>query len=68
MVNVWDFAWELGKVKIETNDGQTFAGSTIAVHDAEEADDTEDSIVVEAKSGEIRSFRVSEIKSIEVIV
>lgn len=67
MVNVWDFAQNLGRVKIKSKDGSIYSGNTIAVFDAEETDDVEDSIVVEFNNGEIRTFRVSEIESIEEI-
>lgn len=67
MVNIWDFAWELGKVKIITNDGKTFVGDTLCVLDSEEADDEEDSITIEMKDGRIIGFYPSEISSIERI-
>lgn len=67
MVNIWDFAWNLGKVKIVTNDGQTFIGDTLCVDPAEEADDEEDSITIEMKDGRIIGFHPSEISSIERI-
>ena len=65
MVNIWDFASRLGKVRITTIDGEFYVGDTIYITDAEEADDEEDSITIEEKTGRILGFYPSEIAKIE---
>ena len=67
MVNIWDYANQLPRVKLVTSSGKPFAGKVIAVLDALEADDEQDNMVVEADSGEIRIFHPDEIESIEVL-
>ena len=67
MVNIWDYANQLPRVKLVTASGEPFAGKVIAVLDALEADDEQDNMVVEADSGEIRIFHPDEIESIEVL-
>ena len=67
MVNIWDFANQLGKVRITTLDGEVYVGDIICVDDAEEADDDEDSITIEEKNGRIWGFYPSEIAKIERI-
>lgn len=67
MVNIWDFAWKLGKIRIATIDGDSYVGNTICVTDAEEADDNEDSISIEEKTGRILGFYPSEIAKIEMV-
>ncbi len=65
MVNVWDFARDLPKVKVTLKDGSVFIGEVIHVSDAEEMDADEDYIDVENQQDGIRMFAESEIKSIE---
>lgn len=67
MVNIWDYANQLPRVKLVTYSGEPFRGKVIAVLDALEADDEQDNMVVEADSGEIKIFHPDEIESIEVL-
>jgi len=67
MVNIWDYANQLPRVKLLTAMGELFEGKVIAVLDALESDDDQDNIVIEADSGEIKIFYPEEIESIEVI-
>ncbi len=67
MVNVWEYANALPRVKLKTADGKWLVGKVIMVLDAEETEDVEDSIDIEMDSGEIKSFYPNEIESIEVI-
>ena len=67
MVNVWDYANELPRIKLKTVAGDWFVGKVIMVLNAEETEDVEDSIDVEMGSGEIKSFYQDEIESIEVL-
>lgn len=66
MVNVWDYANQLPYVTVKTVDGRIFSGETICVMDAEETDDEEDSLTIEAKTGRITTFLQSEIEQIIV--
>lgn len=65
MVNVWDFARDLPKVKVTLKDGTVFVGGVIHVSDAEEMEADEDYIDVENQQDGIRMFAESEIESIE---
>lgn len=67
MVNVWDYANTLPRISLKATDGNVYTGRVIYVWDAEETDDTEDSITIEFDSGEIMSFYPDEIESIEVL-
>lgn len=67
MVNIWDYANRLPRVKILTATGKSFEGKVIAVLDALESNDDQDNMVVEADSGEIKVFYPEEIESIEVL-
>lgn len=67
MVNIWDYANRLPRVKILTATGKLFEGKVIAVLDALESNDDQDNMVVEADSGEINVFYPEEIESIEVL-
>ena len=67
MVNIWDYANRLPRVKILTATGKSFEGKVIAVLDALESNDDQDNMVVEADSGEINVFYPEEIESIEVL-
>ena len=67
MVNIWDYANQLPRVKILTATGKSFEGKVIAVLDALESNDDQDNMVVEADSGEINVFYPEEIESIEVL-
>lgn len=67
MVNVWDYANSLPNVRLRTTDKSVYAGRVIYVWDAEETEDTEDSITLEMDSGGIKSFYPNEIESIEII-
>jgi hypothetical protein len=67
MVNIWDYANRLPRVKILTATGKSFEGKVIAVLDALESNDDQDNMVVEADSGEIKVFYPEVIESIEVL-
>lgn len=67
MVNIWDYANQLPRVRLVTSSGESFTGEVIAVLDALESDDELDNMTVEADSGEIRIFYPEDIESIEVI-
>lgn len=67
MVNIWDYANRLPRVKILTATGKSFEGKVIAVLDALESNDDQDNMAVEADSGEINVFYPEEIESIEVL-
>lgn len=67
MVNIWDYANQLPRVKLLTAMGELFEGKVIAVLDALESDDDQDNMAVEADSGEIKIFYPEEIASIEVL-
>ena len=67
MVNIWDYANQLPRVKLLTAMGELFEGKVIAVLDALESDDDQDNMVIEADSGEIKIFYPEEIESIEVL-
>ena len=67
MVNIWDYANRLPRLKILTATGKSFEGKVIAVLDALESNDDQDNMVVEADSGEINVFYPEEIESIEVL-
>lgn len=65
MINLWNFADDLPRVRIKTDDGQVFIGETLCVMDAEETDDDEDSITIEMHDGKIIVFYPHEIVFIE---
>ena len=65
MINVWTFAEDLPFVEIADVNGVVFKGEIIHISDAEESDGEEDEVVVEALSGEIRIFPVSQISSMK---
>ena len=67
MVNIWDYANRLPRVKILTATGKSFEGKVIAGLDALESNDDQDNMVVEADSGEIKVFYPEVIESIEVL-
>lgn len=67
MVNIWDYANQLPRVKLLTVMGKLFVGKVIAVLDALESDDEQDNMAIEADSGEIKIFYPEEIESIEVL-
>ena len=67
MVNIWDYANRLPRVRLVSTRGDQFTGKVVAVLDALEADSEQDNMVVEANSGEIRIFYSDEIESIEVL-
>ena len=67
MVNIWDYANQLPRVRLVTSSGESFTGKVIAVLDALESDDELDNMTVEADSGEIRIFYPEDIESIEAI-
>lgn len=67
MVNIWDYANRLPRVKVLTATGKSFEGKVIAVLDALESNDDQDNMVVEADSGEIKVFYPEVIESIEVL-
>ena len=65
MINVWSFAEDLPFVEVADINGVIFRGEIIHISDAEEADAEDDEVVVEALSGEIRIFPVSQISSMK---
>lgn len=67
MINIWDYANSLPRVKLVAKSRGVFVGGVIAVWDAIEADDEQDSIVIESDIGEITAFYPDEIESIEVL-
>lgn len=67
MVNIWDYANTRPRICLKTKSGEECIGKTYMVWDADESDDTEDSITIELDSGEIKSFYHNEIESIEVL-
>jgi hypothetical protein len=67
MVNIWDYANELPRIKLKTKAGKKYIGKIIHIADAEESDDVSDSLVLELANGEIRSFYPDIIESINVI-
>lgn len=67
MVNIWEYANSLPRVKLADVYGNNYVGNVIAVLDAEETEDTDDSIDIRIDGGEIKSFYPDEIKSIEVV-
>lgn len=67
MVNIWNYANELPRIKIKTVNGTELIGDVVAVLDSEEIGSTQDCIDVEVDSGEIMSFYPNEIDSIEVL-
>lgn len=67
MVNIWDYANARPRIRLEKKDGEVFIGKTYMVWDADESDDTDDSITIEFDSGELRTFYQDEIESIDVL-
>lgn len=67
MVNIWDYANALPRIKLKTINGSEFIGDVVMVFDAEEIESTQDCMDVELDSGEIKSFCPDEIESIEVL-
>lgn len=67
MVNIWDYANELPRIKLKTVSRTEFIGNVVAVFDADEIESAQDCIDVELDSGEIKSFYPDDIESIEVI-
>lgn len=67
MVNIWNYANELPRIKIKTVNGTELIGDVVAVLDSEEIGSTQDCIDVEVDSGGIMSFYPNEIDSIEVL-
>lgn len=65
MVNIWDFQYA-GRVRITDIDGKVFEGDVVAVFDAGETVDEEDSIDIDTGSG-IVGFVSKEIASIEAV-
>ena len=67
MVNIWDYANTLPRIKLKAVTGEEFIGRVIMVLAAEETEDVEDSIDIRLDSGAIKSFYPDEIESIEVL-
>ncbi len=67
MIDVWQYANTHPRIALTTTNGREYIGGVIAVWDAEESDDEQDSITIEMDSGEIKSFYPDEIESIEVL-
>lgn len=67
MVNVWDYANALPRIRLKDSEGKTYVGKVIYVADALETESEQDSIDIELRSGEIKAFWQDEIESIEVL-
>lgn len=67
MVNIWDYAKELPRIKLKTVNGTELIGNVVAVFDADEIESAQDCIDVELDNGEIKSFYPEDIESIEVL-
>lgn len=67
MVNIWDYANELPRIKLKTANGTELIGNVVAVFDADEIESAQDCIDVEIDNGEIKSFYPEDIESIEVL-
>lgn len=67
MINIWEYANSLPKVKLETEDGKTYSGKVVIVFDKDETGEEQDSISIQTGKEEIISFFPSDIKSIEII-
>lgn len=67
MINVWEYANTHPRIVVTATDGKEYVGGVIAVWDAVESDDEQDSITIELDSGEIKSFYPDEIESIVVL-
>ncbi|MCI2056053.1 MAG: hypothetical protein LKJ86_02800 [Oscillibacter sp.] len=67
MINVWEYANDLPRVKVVTESKDVFEGRVIQVIDSEEIEEDEDYISVEANDGEIKLFSASEISAVERI-
>ena len=68
MVNIWEYANKLPKVLLVTKDGKAYAGNVVCVMDAEETEDTEDSLTLEEAKGRMRVFYQSEIAEIAEVL
>lgn len=67
MINIWEYANMLPRIKLVGIDGSKYIGDVIAVLDAEETEWEQDCIDIELDSGEIKSFYPDEIERIEVV-
>lgn len=67
MVNIWDYANELPRIKLKTVNGTELIGNVVAVFDADEIESAQDCIDVELDNEEIKSFYPEDIESIEVL-
>lgn len=67
MVNIWEYANSLPRIKLLTISGEKYIGRVLAVLDAEETEDAQDCIDIRLDSGAIKSFYPDEIESIEVL-
>ena len=67
MVNIWDYANELPRIKLKTVNGTELIGNVVAVFDADEIESAQDCIDVELDNGKIKSFYPEDIESIEVL-
>ena len=65
MVNIWEYANDLPKIKLVTTNGERYVGDVYMVFDAEEADDKEDILALSVEGGRIRHFYPSQIAKIE---
>ena len=64
MVIIWEYANKLPKVLLVTKDGKACVGNVVCVMDAEETEETEDSLTLEEANGRMRVFYQSEIAEI----
>lgn len=65
MVNIWEYANDLPRIRLRTNEGEVYIGDIRMIWDAEELEADEDCITLDLPGGEVRSFRQSEIEAIE---
>lgn len=67
MVNLWDYAKKLGRIRILKTDGESVEGRIVCVTDKDEAETEEDFIVIDLDIGGIAEIFQSEVESIERI-
>lgn len=68
MVNIWDYANNLPRIRLVDLNKRVYVGDILAVLDAQETfDDDRDLLELELDSGEIVIFHPEEIVSIKVL-
>ena len=61
-MDLWDYIYSFVRLKLKT--GERYTGDVIAVFDAEEVEEREDSLSLEVRQGQIYGFFTSEIQTI----